>query len=101
MREYGPTLRVPAVHRLTRHAHTRMAARRLSPSAIDAVLRYGRAVHVRGARIHAIGRREVARYLGVGVDLSAYEGIQVVCSPGGLVLTAYRNRDFRGLRRAA
>lgn len=60
---------------------------------------YGRVVHVRGAEIHAIGRKEVLRYRQRGIDLRMYEGIQVVCRPGaGVVLTVYRNRDLRGLR---
>lgn len=101
MRELGQTLHAPAAHRLTRHARARMMARRLSAAAIDAALQFGRAVYVRGARVHAIGRKEVNRYLRAGIDLSPYEGIQVVCTPGGIILTAYRNRDFRGLRRAA
>ncbi len=34
-----------------------------------------------------------------GIDLQAFEGIQVVCQPGGgVVLTVYRNRDFPGMR---
>jgi hypothetical protein len=63
-----------------------------------AALAYGRRVHVRGATIRAIGRREVARYRSHGIDLAMYEGVQVVCGSDGAVLTAYRNRDFRGLR---
>jgi len=29
-----------------------------------------------------------------------YEGIQVVCAEDDVVVTAYRNRDFHGLRTA-
>jgi hypothetical protein len=85
--------------RLSRHARLRTHARRFGVAAIEAALAYGRVVHVRGAKIHAIGRNEVLRFRPHGIDLRAFEGIQVVCRPGsGLVLTAYRNRDFRGLR---
>jgi hypothetical protein len=85
--------------RLTRHARQRSAARRVGVAAIEAALEYGRVFHVRGAEIHVIGRKEVFRYRRRGVDLREYEGVQVVCQPGGgLILTAYRNRDFRGLR---
>ena len=46
-----------------------------------------------------IAPQEVFRYRHHGVDLQEYEGVQVVCRPGsGFILTAYRNRDFRGLR---
>ena len=85
--------------RITQHAWNRMNARRLSNEAINAALTYGRVVHVRGAAIHVIGRKEVERLSRAGLDLEAYEGVQVVCTPDdAAVLTAYRNRDFRGLK---
>lgn len=83
---------------LTLHASRRMANRGLSQAAVMAAIEYGRLFYVRGAAISAIGRKEVKRFAQEGVDLSRYEGIQVVCTPGGTVLTAYRNRDFHGLR---
>ena len=73
-------------------------ARRLSRAGVQAAIEYGRVAFVRGAAVYAIGRREVVRFLKQGIDLSCYEGIQVVCSPDGTILTVYRNRDFRGLR---
>ena len=46
-----------------------------------------------------IAPQEIFRYRHHGVDLREYEGVQVVCRPGtGFILTAYRNRSFRGLR---
>jgi hypothetical protein len=48
----------PAV---TQHAWARMCGRRLNGQTIDAVLSYGRVIHVRGAAIYAIGRKEVER----------------------------------------
>jgi hypothetical protein len=82
----------------TLHAHHRMHARRMPDAAVQAALRYGRAVFTRGAVIHAIGRKEVQRFEQHGIELADYEGVQVVCSPTGEVITVYRNRDFRGLR---
>ena len=84
--------------RLTKHASQRMGARGISESAVRTVLEHGRVVHVRGAAVHAIGRKEVRCLDRRGIDLSPYEGIQVVCTPDGTILTTYRNRDFRGLR---
>ncbi len=84
--------------RLTRHAVERMSARRLSAKEIQTVLDYGRVVYARGASIHAIGRKEIERFERDGIDLFGLEGIQVVCTSDGSILTAYRNRDFRGLR---
>ncbi len=84
---------------LTKHARKRMSARNLPPEAVQSALQYGRVVHTRGAAIHAIGRKEVHKYKKEGINLSAYEGIQVLCSPkDGTVITVYRNRNFRGLR---
>lgn len=83
---------------LTQHARIRMNQRRLSYEAVAMVMAYGRLVRVRDAEIYAIGRKEVARGRREGVDLSRFEGVQVVCSCTGTVLTIYRNSDFRGLR---
>ena len=55
----------PAV---TQHAWARMCGRRLNGQTIDAVLSYGRVIHVRGAAIYAIGRKEVERLGRSGVD---------------------------------
>ena len=83
---------------LTNHARTRASVRGIRESAIEAVLAYGRVVETRGAMIHVIGRKEVMRLQCIGLDLSKLNGLQVVCSPAGAVLTVYRNRDLRGLR---
>ena len=83
---------------LTKHAWQRMTSRGLSEKAIEAALDHGRVVHARGAAIYAVGRKEVARCQQDGINLSDFEGVQVVCKPDGMILTVYRNRDFRGLR---
>lgn len=83
----------------TRHARIRMTGRRLSEHDVTMVLDFGRRVHGRGAQIYVIGRKEVARYRRDGIDLSAVEGIHVVCSRKGRVLTTYRNRDLSGIRK--
>lgn len=83
---------------LTQHARAQMHRRRLSREAVAMVMAYGRLARVRGAEIYAVGRKEVERYLREGVDLSRFQGVQVVCTPEGTILTVYRNNDFRGLR---
>ncbi len=83
---------------LTKHALARMNKRRLSDETVIMVMAYGRLARVRGADIFAVGRKEVERYFAEGVDLSRFQGVQVVCSPDGSVLTVYRNNDFRRLR---
>jgi hypothetical protein len=92
------TYRTAGRFTLTNHAKERMATRGLRAEAIDAALAYGRVVYVRGADIFAIGRKEIAHYAKEGVDLSAYDGVQVVVTADGTILTVYRNRSFNGLR---
>ena len=75
-----------------------MQHRGINHAAIDAVLEFGREVFTRGAVIHAIGRREIEQWAEDGIDLSPYDGVQVVCAHDGSVMTVYRNRNFRGLR---
>ena len=83
---------------LTEHARIRLTSRRIPTAAVEMALLFGREKYVRGATLYAIGRREVERCGETGVDLKSYEGIQVVCAEDHVVVTAYRNRDFRGLR---
>lgn len=86
---------------ITKHALNRADGRRIPVHAVSVVLAYGRRVWTRGAQVFALGRREVHRASLQGLDLVPYEGIQVVCTPSGSILTAYRNRDFTSLRKSA
>jgi hypothetical protein len=92
------TIDLQGEYRLTRHAWDRMSGRGLSPAAIRLVLNYGRAADIRGATIYVVGRKEAERYRQDGIELSSVEGVQVVCTDTGAILTVYRNRDLRGLR---
>lgn len=92
------TSKILAGFRLTAHARQRMRARGISERALLAALSYGRMAHVRGADVYAIGRKEVHRYRRDGLDLSAFDGVQVVCTPDGSILTAYRGHRLKGLR---
>ncbi len=83
---------------MTQHALDRSSSRRLPYDAVEAALVWGREVHTRGAHIHALGKRDVARAYSAGVDVRRWEGVHVVCHASGVVLTCYRNRDLSGLR---
>jgi len=83
---------------MTKHAEGRLSERGISRKAVMAALFFGRTIHVRGADICVIGRKEVKRLRREGFDVSGYEGLHVVCSGDGCVLTVYRNYDLRGLR---
>lgn len=84
---------------ISHHACKRMAQRGLSREQIDLVLAYGRKFHARRAVYYVIGKKEIARLGDKVPELIALEGIQVVLnSDDEVVLTAYRNRDFRQIR---
>ncbi len=83
---------------ITNHANQRMTGRRINHEDVENVLLFGREVHTRGASIFTVGRKEVTKYMSKGIDLRRQEGIQVVCSPNGAVLTVYRNNDFSSLK---
>jgi hypothetical protein len=83
---------------LTQHARRRMCARRITLDGIRAALDYGRVFYTRGATIYVLGRKEIEQCRRNHLDISRWNGLQVVCSQGGTILTAYRNESFRGLR---
>jgi len=83
---------------LSKHAIERMVTRSISRTAIEAAIEFGRCVEIRDAQIFAIGRKEVEKYRRDGIDLSDFEGTQVVVTASGAVMTVYRNSDFKSLR---
>ncbi len=83
---------------LTQHARQRMNARNLGVKAIQAALDFGRIVRTRGAVVYAIGKKEVQRYQDRVGNLQRFEGVHVVCTSEGIILTAYRNHSFKKLR---
>jgi hypothetical protein len=83
---------------MTHHAADRMMHRGIRTEVIELVMDYGRMVFTRGAMVFAVGRKEIQKYLEEGIDLSICNGVHIVCSINGAVLTVYRNRSLRGLR---
>jgi hypothetical protein len=77
---------------LTLHARHRLGLRGIRPEGIDAAIDFGRLVRDKGADIFTIGWREVERAAEVGVDLSLFEGLRVVCDRDGSVITTYWRR---------
>ena len=55
---------------VSKHAKVRIDARGFTLAAVEAVLKFGRLVYVRGAAIFAIGRKEVMRFAKDGIKLS-------------------------------
>jgi hypothetical protein len=87
-----------AEHKFTQHGRDRASARRLSPLMRQTVFDFGREVHTRGAVIYVVGNKEVTEAKAFSEDISEIEGWHIVCSRQGEIITAYRNRDLRGLR---
>ncbi len=100
MHTAAPTFRfhISEGYALSEHALKRMRMRGLPAEALRAALWYGRVIHTRAAEFYVIGHQEVHHYATEGIDLSAYEGVHVVCSPDGHIVTVYRNRDLSLLR---
>ncbi|TNF32993.1 MAG: DUF4258 domain-containing protein [Deltaproteobacteria bacterium] len=84
---------------LTHHAAYRARTRSIPAEALDAAMTFGRHRAVRNADIYTLGWREVRALAARGIDVARWEGVEVVCSHDGDVLTTYRNTNARALRR--
>jgi hypothetical protein len=84
---------------VTRHAERRMRTRGIPAKAVEVALTYGRVFETRGAYVHVIGRKEIRECGAMGIDVSAFHGVQVICSNDDVVMTTYRNPRFRTLTR--
>jgi hypothetical protein len=84
--------------KLTLHATVRSRTRGIRAEAIEAALEFGKHRAIRGADVYTLGWREVRLHARNGVDLSRWEGTEVVCAHDGDVLTVYRNHNPHALR---
>lgn len=83
---------------LSRHAVQRCRTRRIPEQALDAALEFGQCRSTRGAIIYTLGWRQVRGQAERGLDLSRFEGVEVIESHDGTVLTVYRNSNARAIR---
>jgi hypothetical protein len=83
---------------LTRHALQRCLSRRIPTAALEAAFDYGLCRFTRGAVVYTLGWREVRCWARRGVELSRWEGIEVVVGHDGRIITAYRNQNPRAMR---
>lgn len=84
---------------LSQHAHRRTTARRLSTRAIEAALTWGRRYWSHGDQVFRLDRRCVRRAASEGIRLDCFEGVTVVVAPTGTIVTVWRNRSPRRIRR--
>jgi hypothetical protein len=85
------------------HARDQMNGRNIQLGAVEAALEYGRvATRPGNAVVYAIGRKEIAEARAEGIDISKYNGVQVVVTtqPGRApeVITVYRNRNLQSIK---
>lgn len=78
----------------THHAQVRAAQRGFSAKQVATILRYGRKRYQAGAVYYSIGRKEIAQYAKESPLLKQMNGMHVVTSLEGAILTMFRNRDF-------
>ena len=86
---------------LTNHAAIRMQQRGISRSALQTVLDFGRRIYAKGLTFYVVGHKEVALYADRGVNLSNFEGLQVLVAADGVVVTTYRSRDLHAIKAQA
>jgi len=76
-----------------------MCQRGLSIDKIQRVLLYGEPVYDRGSLCFRVGKRVIAQYGKRGIDIRDLGGLHVITTDEGLIVTVYRNRDFRRTRK--
>jgi hypothetical protein len=75
---------------LSRHANARCIQRGIPRDAIDIARRFGNVRTKRHATIWTVGWREIEKAADEGLDISRFNGIQVVEGFDGKIITAYR-----------
>ncbi|MDO6718693.1 hypothetical protein Q4575_04735 [Psychrosphaera sp. 1_MG-2023] len=80
------------------HAQIREGQRGISQKQVLLAYRYGRIIHARRAVYHVVGKKEIEKYGDIEPDLKNMNGVQLVMSANGTVLTAFKNKDLRKVR---
>ena len=84
--------------RITNHARIQITRRRLRREDIDLAIGMGTETHCAGATFYVLRLRDIPRPLRRDPELRRAEGTTVVVE-GDTIITAYRNRDPRHMRR--
>lgn len=80
------------------HAHQRAKQRGVTANKVAHLMRFGRKQHQNGAIYYSVGRKEIQRYSCYCPDLIEMNGLHLVMSLTGEIITVFRNKNFKGIR---
>ena len=82
----------------SKHALVREGQRGISKKQVMLAYKYGRVIHAKRAVYRVIGNKEIEKYGSIEKKKKNMNGIQLVMSSKGTVLTTFRNKDLRKVR---
>ena len=77
------------------HAYKRREQRGIQRKKIAHLLRFGRKTYQNGSIYYSIGRKEIRKYQHICQDLKQMNGLHLVMSPNGIIITIFKNKNFR------
>lgn len=80
---------------LSIHAYKRCIQRGIKQKMIAHIIRFGRKKYQNNAIYYSVGRKEIKKHAQVCPALKEMNGMHLVMSTQGTVLTLFRNKDFR------
>lgn len=83
---------------ITFHAEMRMCQRGICANTLELILQFGRKIRSKGATFYVIGKKEIQKYNTIEPKIKDMEGMQVLISAEGTVITTYRNKNLRSIR---
>ena len=97
--ELSERIFLPSELRLSTHAQKRMSQRSISKQQVYTALEIGRYQWGRNALHVYVGKREIKQFKNKNyLNLLDIEGLHLICSVNGHILTCYRNRKTPNLR---
>lgn len=83
---------------ISHHAQRRVDMRGVNQQVIELLLKFGREVKARGVLFYVVGKKEVQQSCKQEPALKDMEGMQVLTSEDGVIITTYRNKHLRQIR---
>jgi hypothetical protein len=82
----------------SRHAKQREDQRGITEKQVTLAYQYGRIIHARRATYYVVGKKEIDKHSAAEPALKEMNGIHLVVSSNGTLLTVYKNKDLRKIR---